>query len=119
MPEGGELFLSQKLDTKTEEEKREVLGILSLASSANVGLLMLFMSGMKLVDAIHGSDGGSPSIVRFTTWQRFSLICGDYTELTYKDQRIKTLEASLLMRKEFSVTRLPSGWSFHSGRCST
>jgi hypothetical protein len=26
-PEGGELFLSRKLDTKTEEEKREVLGI--------------------------------------------------------------------------------------------
>ena len=62
-PEGGELFLSQKLDTKIEEEKREVLGISSLDSSANVGLLMLFVSGMKPVDAVHGSDGESPPIV--------------------------------------------------------
>jgi hypothetical protein len=62
-PEGGELYLSRKLDTKTEEEKREVLGILSLDSSANVGLLMLFVSGMKPVDAVHGSDSGSPPIV--------------------------------------------------------
>jgi hypothetical protein len=69
-PEGGELFLSRKLDTKTEEEKRELLGILSLDSSANVGLLMLFVSGMKPVDAIHGSDGGSPPIVFVQRWSR-------------------------------------------------
>lgn len=64
--------MSQKLGTKTEEEKREVLGMLSLDSSANVGLLMLFMSGMKLVDAVHGSDGGSPSIVLLQQTQLIS-----------------------------------------------
>jgi len=62
-PEGAELFLSQKLDTKSEDDKRELLGTLPLLSSANLGLLILFISGVKPIVHVSGSDQNSQPIV--------------------------------------------------------